>query len=160
MALKKIGLGGGCHWCTEAVFQSLKGVFKVQQGYINASENLDFSEAILLEFDPSEISLLDLINVHLKTHESFSDHSMRVKYRSAIYVFSSYQKMEVQNILDKIQLAYEKRIITQVYQFHEFKESRAEIQNYYLQDPAKPFCRRYIAPKLKLLKKEFVSLLK
>ena len=160
MSLIKVGLGGGCHWCTEAVFQSLKGVYKVQQGYINASGNLEFSEAILLEYHPAEISLGNLIQVHLRTHQSFSNHSMRDTYRSAIYVFSSEQKNKAEAALHSLQSSASQKIQTQVYDFHQFKESRMAIQNYYLQDPSRPFCQRYIAPKLELLKKEFESLLK
>ena len=85
-APSKIGLGGGCHWCTEGVFESLLGVSKVNQGWIASSgENSDFSEAIEVYFDPVIISLSDLIEIHLYTHASRSNHSMRSKSRSASY---------------------------------------------------------------------------
>lgn len=76
--LKKIGFGGGCHWCTEAVFQSLKGVKSVQQGWIaSKNEHFEFSEAVIVDFDPSSIPLKVLIEIHLHTHKSTSEHSMR-----------------------------------------------------------------------------------
>ena len=64
--LIKIGLGGGCHWCTEAVFQSLKGVARVQQGWIaSEGENTAFSEAIIVKYDPKTIDLKTLVAIHL-----------------------------------------------------------------------------------------------
>lgn len=77
-ASSKIGLGGGCHWCTEGVFESLLGVSKVNQGWIASSgKDSDFSEAVEVYFDPAVISLSDLIEIHLYTHASRSNHSMK-----------------------------------------------------------------------------------
>ena len=86
--LYKIAFGGGCHWCTEAVFQSLKGVEKVEQGFITSyDQNNTFSEAVIVDFNTEKIDLKTLVEIHLHTHKSTSNHSMRKKYRSAIYVF-------------------------------------------------------------------------
>jgi peptide methionine sulfoxide reductase MsrA len=69
VAPSKIGLGGGCHWCTEGVFESLLGVTCVNQGWIASNgENSDYSEAVEVYFDPAVISLADLIEIHLHTH--------------------------------------------------------------------------------------------
>ena len=76
----KIGFGGGCHWCTEAVFQSLIGVETVEQGYIASEDDMtSFSEAIIVHFNQEEITLKALIEIHLFTHKSTSNHSMRSK---------------------------------------------------------------------------------
>jgi peptide-methionine (S)-S-oxide reductase len=73
-----VGLGGGCHWCTEGVFTSLIGITKVDQGWIASnSEHFSLYEAIEVYFDPAVISLSDLIEIHLHTHASSSNHSMR-----------------------------------------------------------------------------------
>ena len=148
----KIALGGGCHWCTEAVFQALKGVANVSQGYIaSTNENQTFSEAVVVHFNPEAISLQTLIKIHLYTHKSTSAHAMRDKYRSAVYYFSDIQKAKVENILHLLQADFENGIITQALHFSEFKPSREAIQNYYQKNPEKPFCERFINPKLKLL---------
>ena len=82
MEYKKIALGGGCHWCTEAVFQSLKGVEKVEQGFVAPLQDLNsYSEAVIVHYNADLISLKDLIEVHLDTHKSTSNHSFRKKYR-------------------------------------------------------------------------------
>ena len=95
---QKIAFGGGCHWCTEAVFQSIKGVLKVEQGFVaSTKKNSSFSEAVIVHFEDSKIALKTLIEIHLHTHKSTSNHSMRSKYRSAIYTFSEVQNKKVQS---------------------------------------------------------------
>lgn len=156
--LDKIALGGGCHWCTEAVFQSLIGVAKVEQGYVASKEdNHNFSEAVIVHFDAKIISLKTLIEIHLYTHRSTSNHSMRKKYVSAIYVFTKAQKEVSKSIIKEFQKEFDNEIITKVLFFQSFKTSRVEIQNYYQRNPAKPFCEQFINPKLKLLLDVFSS---
>ncbi|WP_151894303.1 peptide-methionine (S)-S-oxide reductase [Patiriisocius marinistellae] len=152
---EKITLGGGCHCCTEAVFQSLKGVTNVLQGYALLKAPNKFSEAVIVEFDNSIITLQDLIEIHLYTHKSTSQHSMRENYVSAVYVFSEIQQMQAINAIQKFQKHFSKTIITEVLKFKDFKASREDIQNYYLKNPSKPFCERYIHPKLQLLNEKF-----
>jgi peptide-methionine (S)-S-oxide reductase len=148
----KIALGGGCHWCTEAVFQALKGVTKVEQGYVaSTGDHSGFSEAVIVHFISEEIPLKRLIEVHLYTHNSTSNHSMRSKYRSAIYYFNFNQKVEAEKALMVLQTDFSEKIITKVYPFGVFEPSREEIRDYYLKNPEKPFCKTYIEPKLKLL---------
>jgi len=149
---RKIGFGGGCHWCTEAVFQSLNGVYKVEQGWIASTKiQSTFSEAVIVHFDPENISLTQLISVHLRTHSSASNHAMRKKYRSAIYYFSIPQEKESLAAIDQIQLKIPKSIITQVLPFVQFKPSPEQFQNYFKKNPKKEFCQRYIVPKLELI---------
>lgn len=154
--LIKIGFGGGCHWCTEAVFLSLKGVKEVRQGWISSKMPYDsFSEAVLLRFDSKVISLKDLIAIHLHTHKSTSNHSMREKYRSAIYYFSEDEKLYTEKILQRLQKDFDEKIITKIVPFFAFKPSLEEHQNYYYKNPEKPFCKTYINPKLQWLLKKF-----
>ena len=157
---EKIGLGGGCHWCTEAIFQSLKGVSEVRQGYISSTgAATSFSEAVLVIYDPEIISIDKLIEIHLHTHQATSHHSFREKYRSAIYFLHPEDEEKLEQILKTLQKGFEERIITQILPFRKFKPSRESIQNYYLKNPEKPFCQRYIDPKMEILKKKFSNLL-
>ena len=152
----KIGFGGGCHWCTEAVFQSLKGVYKVDQGYIASDgKNHSFSEAVIVYFNPLEITLKSLIEIHLYTHKSTSKHSMRDRYRSAVYSFSNKQESDSKGIIENLQNEFDGQIITTVIPFLEFKASREAIQNYYQKHSDKAFCRNYINPKLEVLLQKF-----
>lgn len=152
----RIVLGGGCHWCTEAVFQSLIGVSKVEQGFVaSTGKNNAFSEAVIVHFNTEDIPLKTLIEIHLHTHKSTSNHSMRSKYRSAVYVFSEKQKLDSEQILKSFQNEFQNKLITQVLPFHSFKVSREQIQNYYYSNPEKPFCETFINPKLKILLSRF-----
>lgn len=154
--LSKIAFGGGCHWCTEAVFQSLIGVEKVEQGYVKSThENSNFSEAVIVHYDSQCITLAILIEIHLLTHNSRSNHSMRFKYRSAIYVFGKRQSEIAKNLLAEFQEIYNNELVTQVLSVVDFKPSRQAITNYYYNNPQKPFCERYINPKLKILLSHF-----
>jgi len=153
---EKIGLGGGCHWCTEAVFQSLRGVEKVEQGFIASTDKNDtFSEAIIVHFEAAAITMKDLIEIHLLTHESTSNHSMRQKYRSAVYSFSDRQRTKAQGILKTLQPNFERPLITQVLPLATFRPSEGQFTDYYYNNPQKPFCRSYIQPKLKLVLERF-----
>ena len=156
MELTKIAFGGGCHWCTEAVFQTLIGVHKVAQGFISSTaENNTFSEAVIVHFNAKKIELKILIEIHLRSHKSTSNHSMRNKYRSAVYYFSNSQKEKSLKIIDELQSSFKDEIITKVVEFTSFKPSTEEFQNYYQSNPNKPFCETYINPKLKFLVQNF-----
>lgn len=148
----KIGLGGGCHWCTEGVFQSLKGVHKVEQGWIaSEGDQHSFSEAVIVHYDPAKISLSVLIEIHLHTHASTSDHSMRDKYRSAIYYFDASEEAKIKQFLKHFQKDFEQEIVTKVYPFKEFKSGKREYADYYYTNPEKSFCKSYIQPKIRYL---------
>ena len=156
--LDKIGFGGGCHWCTEAIFQSIKGVINVEQGWIaSKGEATSFSEAVVVSFDTAIISLAVLLEIHSHTHKSTSEHSMRKKYRSAVYVFNNHQKEEIDQLFMNLQEKFEKKLITQVLPFSEFKPSGAEVKDYYYKNPQKPFCETFINPKLQLLLSVFTD---
>ncbi len=153
--MKKIGFGGGCHWCTEAVFQQVAGVVRVEQGWIGSlPPNDGLSEAVIVHFDVGKTDLGKLINIHLKTHSCTSNHSMRTKYRSAVYAFEKEDVMDAEKIIEELQKGFDEKILTEVLLFDRFKENKEEYQNYYLKNPEKEFCRRYIEPKLGLVKKE------
>lgn len=145
-----IGFGGGCHWCTEAIFSTLQGVNKVAQGWIaSKAPHKEFSEAVIVNYDQSVICLEQLIKFHLHTHSGTSNHQLRGKYRSAIYYFEQENKTRIENQLKKLQSEFEAPIITKVLPFNAFKASAESYQNYYEKDPEKPFCKIYIAPKIK-----------
>jgi len=155
-AFEKIGLGGSCHWCTEAIFQSLKGVLHVSQGWIASIENpARFSEAVVVEFDPAQISLPTLIEIHLHTHSCTSDHSMRSKYRSAVYTLADEQFYCANQAIEELQADFDQRIITEVIPFGRFKLNDEKYLDYYSKNPDKPFSKTFIDPKLNILLTRF-----
>ena len=155
MSLAKIGFGGGCHWCTEAYFQSLKGVEKVEQGWISSEKpNDSFSEAVIVHYDSNEIPLNVLIAIHLHTHASTKLHRFRKKYRSAVYVFDG-EIDETKNIIFDNQVDFEEKIITEVLVFNQFKLNAENQLNYFEKNREGVFCKRYIHPKLKMIEREY-----
>ena len=155
--MQKIAFGGGCHWCTEAIFQSLIGVGKVEQGWVSSTLPVATtpSEAVIVHFDASLISLDILTEIHLFTHNATSNHNFREKYRSAVYTFSKPQQLEAQRILEKKQKLFEKPLVTKVYPFGEFRLNDEQYLDYYKSNSEKPFCRVRIEPKLKILLEKF-----
>lgn len=159
MTLHAAGFGGGCHWCTEAVFQALRGVRQVRQGFIASDAPHDgFSEAVGVQWDPAEIAFDDLIAVHLATHASTSAHKMRGKYRSAVYVHSDADAAAAQSSIDALAQETDSAFVTQVLRFRSFKASDARFQEYYTRNRNGPFCNSYIEPKLAVLRQRFVAL--
>ncbi|MFT5821109.1 MAG: peptide-methionine (S)-S-oxide reductase [Crocinitomix sp.] len=157
-AIDKIGFGGGCHWCTEGVFNSLIGIEKVEQGWIKGRHaDSYYSEAVIVYFNPNRISLIDLIEIHLHTHACTSAHSMRSKYRSAIYTFSIIQERSSNEIVKDFQCDFSAEIITEVLEFENFKLNREDLLDYFYTRPDAPFCQNYIYPKLKLLGEKFTD---
>lgn len=156
--LHKIGFGGGCHWCTEGIFVSLQGVKQVQQGWIaGPAPDDDFSEAVIVHFDPKAISLNDLITIHLETHASSSDHPLRAKYRSAVYAFNAREQNHYQSLLQNYS---QRQLVTRVIRFVAFRASEEKYQDYYRKNPEKPFCQTYISPKLQEIRKQYPTLMK
>ena len=152
----ELGFGGGCHWCTEAVFASLRGVLQVQQGFIRSHAPHDsYSEAVLVNFDSSVVSLDTLIEIHLRTHASSSSHSMREKYRSAVYVHDDRQSQYCKSAIASLQQSFEKPLITRVLQIEGFTLSEDRYRNYYATNPDRPFCATRIEPKLAMLRRDF-----
>ena len=151
-----VGFGGGCHWCTEAVFQALRGVQQVDQGFIRSSPPDDtWSEAVTVQFDPEVIGLARLIDIHLHTHASTSEHSMRAKYRSAIYVNSPQQAHEAKAILSEMQDDFSEPLVTRVLPLVGFKSSEPARRAYFEKNKGNQFCERYIEPKLQKLRDEY-----
>jgi peptide-methionine (S)-S-oxide reductase len=156
LAVEKIGFGGGCHWCTEGVFQSLKGVAQVDQGFIRSEAPSDaWAEGVIVHFDPAIITLPVLAEVHLRTHSAVGTYSPDGRYRSAIYVFDPGQHAEAAKSIAQFALAQDEIARTTVLPLVGFKPSDARYQNYYRTDPKRPFCRLYIDPKLQYIREHF-----
>lgn len=156
MSLERIGLGGGCHWCTEAVFQALRSVETVEQGFVASTPPDDaFSQAVLVTWDPQRLPLKTLLEAHLRTHAATSRHKMRGKYRSAVYAFDPDQAERARAELAGLQAGFDAPLVTRVLPFAAFRSSDERFRNYYATDPERPFCRTYIDPKLAELRRRF-----
>lgn len=158
--VEKIGLGGGCHWCTEGIFQMLRGVPEVDQGFIRSDPPADgWAEGVIVHFDPLVIDLAILIEVHLRTHAASAPYIAKSKYRSAIYVHDDVQQGQAAGVVGSLQREFEDPIETRILPLRHFRASDERFRNYYAANPDKPFCRRYIDPKLDMIRHDFADLL-
>lgn len=111
-----------------------------------------------MRYDPCEIDLTTLIEIHLRTHASTSAHKMRGKYRSAVYAFSETQRVQAENSLRFLRKGFDKPLQTMALSHEAFKPSDARFQDYYATNPERPFCRTHIDAKLQLLRDSFTNL--
>ena len=152
----QLGFGGGCHWCTEAVFDQLKGVSKVQQGWIKSAPPHDsYSEAVMVDYHREVISEEILIQIHLLTHAAKSNHAMRTKYRSAVYFVDEDKEIQLNEILQNLEVQNDEAYMTKVLPLVDFQSNEEQFLNYYKSRPNAPFCQRHIEPKLRLLMERF-----
>ena len=153
---ERLGFGGGCHWCTEAVFQALRGVERVDSGFAAADAPDDaFSEAALVTFDPAAVPAAVLIEAHLLTHASASDHALRGRYRSAVYVERAARRAEGERILAALAAGRDAPPVTRALGLRAFRPCEERYRDYCASDPSRPFCRTYVDPKLEALRERF-----
>lgn len=165
----------GCFWCTEAVFQRLKGVESVASGYTGGSvENPSYeavcsgktghAEAIQIRFNPKEISYETLLEVFFKTHDPTTLNrqggDVGTQYRSAIFYGNDDQKKSAEAIKKKAGAWWPDPIVTEISPAAIFYPAEAYHQNYYNLNPGQGYCRAVINPKLAKFRKEFGKLLK
>jgi len=168
--------GGGCFWCTEAVFQSLKGVISVMPGYTGgdtarptykqiSNGDTGHAECIKITFDPGVISFTDLLAVFFNTHDPTTINrqgaDVGTQYRSVIFYTTEDQKHAAEELITELTTAkaYENKIITEVKPSGEFYEAENYHRDYYKNNSSQAYCQLVIAPKLDKLQKRFAQLL-
>lgn len=170
-------IANGCFWCTEAIFQQLKGVKKVISGYSggtvkNPSYNqvitgeTGHAEAIQIEFDASEISFQEIIDVFFSTHDPTTlnrqGYDVGTQYRSAIFYHSAKQKEIADKFIRQLEKAqvFENPIVTELTKFEAFYKAEQYHQNYYNNNKSKGYCVAVINPKLEKFIKKYKNKLK
>lgn len=161
-------LGGGCFWCTEAIFKRLKGVTSVVSGYAGGDlENPSYSavttgrtnhaEAVQIHFDPITIPYERLLDVFWATHNPTTKNQqgadVGTQYRSVIFYHNNEQKRLAEQ--SKAKQHFDKPIVTEIVPFENFYKAEDYHQNYYDNAPANPYCTIVIDPKIDKLLKEF-----
>ncbi len=160
---KKIDFGGGCFWCTEAIFQRIKGVVKVESGYSGGnvvnptyrevcSGSTGHAEVVEITYNPDEISFDDLLRIHLSTHNPTTVNKqgadMGSQYRSIIFYRTEEEKQAAMRIIDEMQKSYSDMIVTQLEMFEHFYKAEESHQNYYNRNQEGGYCQAVIDPKL------------
>jgi peptide-methionine (S)-S-oxide reductase len=169
--------GAGCFWCTEAVFQRLKGVVKVESGYSGGSVPNPTYEAVCtgktghaectqIYFDPKIISFKELLEVFWKTHDPTTLNKqgadVGTQYRSVIFYHNEEQKLLAEKYKHELDSAkiWNDPIVTEISPLKIFYKAEDYHQNYYNQNGNQPYCSFVITPKIEKFKKVFAEKLK
>lgn len=169
--------GGGCFWCTEAVFEGLRGVISVMPGYTGGtvpnptydgvcSGTTGHAEATRITYDPSQITYHDLLTVFFATHDPTTlnrqGNDIGTQYRSAVFYATPEQEAEVKKFIADLTALDPKGkpIITEVVPLGEFYDAEDYHRQYFKHHPNAGYCQIIIEPKVEKLQKQFANLLK
>lgn len=175
--MQTVVFGGGCFWCTEAIFQQLKGVTSVTSGYAGGeladpgyhdvtTGNTGHAEVIKVEFDETVIPLKDLVEVFFNTHNPTSvnrqGNDVGTQYRSVIFYTTEEQKVIAQQARDELITLrqYEGPIVTEIEPLKEFYPAEQYHQDYYNKNKTDGYCEYVISPKLQKLREKYSEKLK
>jgi len=172
---QSVVFGGGCFWCTEAVFEQLKGVVSVLPGYAGGRRPnptyeqvctgaTGHAEVVKVEFDPEQISFRDLLAAFFATHDPTTlnrqGNDVGTQYRSVILYADDGQKRDAEAFLREHSGSFQQPIVTELKPLDAFYEAEPYHQKYYQQNTSAPYCQFVITPKVGKLKKHLGRLLK
>jgi peptide-methionine (S)-S-oxide reductase len=170
-------LGGGCFWCTEAVFLELRGVVKVESGYSGGSipnptygqvcdGDTGHAEVIRVAFDPSIISYKQLLEIFFTVHDPTTLNrqgaDVGTQYRSVIFYHDQKQKETAEEVIREVTASgiWDKPLVTELSPVQPFFKAEEYHQEYYLRNPRQGYCTFVIAPKVLKFRKRYADLLK
>jgi len=170
-----IVFGGGCFWCTEAVFKMFKGVIETTPGYAGGttknptyeevcSHETGHAEVLHVTYDPSLINLDTLLEIFFEMHDptQYNRQGADVgsQYRSIILYTTDRQKKKATDFIKEIQGNFERPITTEVRKLDVFYKAESYHKDYYERNPIQPYCTFVIGPKVRKLREKFKALLK
>lgn len=170
-------LANGCFWCTEAIFQQLKGVKTVESGYIGGTKEnptykevctgeTNHAEALRINYDPSVLSYSELLEVFFATHDPTSlnrqGEDIGTQYRSEIFYTNEVQKQTAIDFIAELteQEFFDKPLVTKISAATKFWEAEDYHKNYYENNKTQPYCNAVISPKVAKFKKYFADKIK
>lgn len=161
-------VGGGCFWCTEAIFQELKGIEKIVSGYSGGnvpgkptyreicSGLTGHAEVIQITFDAEIISYETLLEVFMTTHDPTTLNrqgaDVGTQYRSVIFYHDNNQKVVAEQVLKKLASYFDAPIVTEISPLDKFYEAESYHQNYYKNNTTQGYCSFVITPKISKLR--------
>jgi peptide-methionine (S)-S-oxide reductase len=177
MDIQKITFGGGCFWCTEAIFQSVKGVKKVTSGYMGGHTtnptykeickgDTGHAEVTEIEYDANMVPLDELLLIFFRTHNPTTlnrqGNDIGTQYRSAIFYYNDEQKQKAEAFIKQLadEQVFDNQIVTEITPASEFYRAENYHQNYFNNNASQPYCAAVIQPKLIKFAKEFTSKIK
>ena len=168
--------GGGCFWCTEAVFKMLKGVSRVEPGYAGgtspnptyeqvSSGTSGHAEVIRIEYDPAVVPYRTLLTVFFGSHDATQlnrqGNDIGTEYRSAVFPTTPEQKAEAETFIRELEESATEGdpIVTTIQEGATFYPAEDYHKDYYAKNPGQGYCQVVIAPKLQKVQKEYAELL-
>lgn len=163
--IETVIFGGGCFWCTEAIFQRLRGVIKVTPGYCGGdTENPTYEdvcegesghvEVVKVEFDKNITNFKELLKIFFATHDPTSVNKQGndegEQYKSVIFYTNDNQKYESIRYIEELNESgqYDRPIVTEVVELEKFYEAENYHKDYYKKHQNEPYCKLVIEPKL------------
>jgi peptide-methionine (S)-S-oxide reductase len=173
--MKQVVFGGGCFWCTEAIFQMLKGVVKVEPGYAGGEmENPSYervsegttghAEVIRITYDPLAISYEDLLTVFFGSHDPTTPNrqgnDIGEQYRSVIFYGDESEKAIAEKIIKDVDasLTDGTHVVTQLVPLGKFFPAESYHKDYFKTNKSAPYCELIIEPKVEKVRKRFAEL--
>lgn len=170
-------LGGGCFWCTEAVYVGVKGVTDVESGYSNGqvkqpsyemvcTGTTGHNEVVRLEYDPAQISTREILEIFFVVHDATTlnrqGNDVGTQYRSGIYFTTSEQQQVAQALIDELTKdnAFGKPIVTEVKPLDNYWPAEEYHQDFFERNPHQGYCMAVAAPKVAKFRKTFARLAK
>jgi len=167
-------LGGGCFWCTEAVFLDVAGVVSVESGYCNGhvvepsyeqvcSGDTGHAEVIRVRFDPARIGFRELLEIFFVVHDPTTPNrqgnDVGTQYRSGIYTHSDEQARIAREVIDELQASggVRGKVVTEVQPERNYWPAEAYHQNYFAQHPGQGYCAFVVAPKVAKFRSTFAQ---
>ena len=170
-------LGSGCFWCTETVFQEIKGVARVEPGYSGGSilnptyervstGTTGHAEVVQIRFDPRTISFREVLEIFFATHDPTTLNrqgpDVGHQYRSVVFYHTDEQKAIAEEVIEELtsEKIFDSPIVTEVEPFKVFYKAEDYHKDYFKKHPKQPYCRLVISPKIVKMRKKFQSKLK
>ena len=175
--LQTLTLGGGCFWCTEAVFVKVRGIEDVESGYCNGvtvqpsyeqvcSGATGHNEVVKLRYDPSKISVREILEIFFVIHDPTTlnrqGHDSGTQYRSGIYFSSPEQQALANDLLQEMAQSgvYERPLVTEVLALSNYWAAEDYHQDFFERNPQQGYCQAVAAPKVAKFRKTFARLVK
>jgi peptide-methionine (S)-S-oxide reductase len=170
-------LGGGCFWCTEAVYVQVRGVRDVESGYCNGqtlnpsyeqvcSGTTGHNEVVKLQYDPAEVSTRELLEIFFVIHDPTTlnrqGHDVGTQYRSGIYFSTPEQQQVAQNLVAELNAAqaFGRPIVTEVLPLANYSAAEAYHQDFFERNPQQGYCLAVAAPKVAKFRQTFARLVR
>jgi peptide-methionine (S)-S-oxide reductase len=168
-------LGGGCFWCTEAVYLEVGGVSRVESGYMGGHVDhptyeqvcggeTGHAEVVRLEFDPAQISYRDILEIFFTIHDPTTPNrqgnDVGTQYRSAIFTTSPEQEATARQVMAEMAAVWDAPIVTELLPAETWYKAEDYHQNYFQQHPLQGYCAFVVAPKVAKFRKTFAGHMK